>query len=222
MKKIKLRIICNLLILQIIFGIFSNVFASELKTSLDVIQQASETKYLENDQGYISKTIVNSNASTGEVTVELKLSNTKKDVTKKGGTEIMLVIDNSGSMDFTTADGTSRKSILLSSAKNLVNSVFSTSDNVKMGVIKFCGEVNWLSPLQAATVLTKLTSDKDAVISGIDELASEKVESATNIQKGLIKAEEQLLQIRKMLFGTEEKTTAGKFYNAKLQMLIKL
>ena len=191
MKKIKLRIICNLLILQIIFGIFSNVFASELKTSLDVIQQASETKYLENDQGYISKTIVNSNASTGEVTVELKLSNTKKDVTKKGGTEIMLVIDNSGSMDFTTADGTSRKSILLNSAKNLVNSVFNTSDNVKMGVIKFCGETNWLSPLYAATVITQLTSNKDDVINGLNKLASEEVQSATNIQKGLMKAEEQ-------------------------------
>lgn len=191
MKKAKLRIISIFLVIEIIFCAFSNAFASELKTSLDIVQKASETKYLENDQGYISKTIVDSDASNGEVTIELKLSNTKKDVTKQESTEIMLVIDNSASMDFTTADGISRKNILLSSAKSLVNSVFNTSDNVKMGVIKFCGEVNWLSPLYAATVLTKLTSDKDAVISGIDELASEEVESATNIQKGLIKAEEQ-------------------------------
>ena len=102
MKKTKLRIISIFLVIEIIFCAFSNAFASELKTSLDIVQKASETKYLENDQGYISKTIVDSDASNGEVTIELKLSNTKKDVTKQESTEIMLVIDNSASMDFTT------------------------------------------------------------------------------------------------------------------------
>ena len=189
--KNKKRIICSIIVLLIILNIVSQSYASELKTSLDVIQQASETKYLENDQGYISKTIVDSDANKGEVTIELKLSNTKKDVTNQGGTEIMLVIDNSGSMDYTTADGTSRKSILLNSAKNLVNSVFNTSDNVKMGVIKFCGETSWVSPLHAATVITQLTSNKDDVINGLNQLASEEVQSGTNIQKGLMKAEEQ-------------------------------
>ena len=52
----------------LILGMCLNVNAAELKTKLDVITQASETKYLENDQGYISKTIVDSNAETGEVT----------------------------------------------------------------------------------------------------------------------------------------------------------
>ena len=62
----------------LIIGMCGSVNAAELKTSLDIIQKASETKYLENDQGYISKTIVDSNADTGEITIELKLSNTTK------------------------------------------------------------------------------------------------------------------------------------------------
>ena len=76
LKKISIILISIILIL----GICSNVNADELKTSLDIIQNASETKYLENDQGYVSKSIVDSNAETGEVTIELKLNNTKKEL----------------------------------------------------------------------------------------------------------------------------------------------
>ena len=56
----------------------NSVKAVELKTTLNIIQYASETKYLENNQGYISKSIVDSNKDTGEVTIELKVANTKK------------------------------------------------------------------------------------------------------------------------------------------------
>ena len=166
-----------------------SVNAEELKTSLDIIQKASETKYLENDQGYISKTIVDSNASTGEVTIELKLSNTKKEISKSNETEIVLVIDNSNSMQSKTAEGKTRKSILLDSAKNLVNTIFDTSNNVKMGVVKFCGETGLWS-LYAASVITKSTSQREDIIAGLTTIENKSTESGTNIQKGLIKAEE--------------------------------
>lgn len=184
-KSLSVLIICI-----IIIGMFSSVNATELKTSLNVIQQASETKYLENDQGYISKTIVDSNANTGEVTVELKLSNTKKETTKNTDTEIILVIDNSGSMDYQTKDGKTRKQILIESARGLVNKVFETSTNVKMGVVKFCGETGLWAPLYASAVVTKPTSNKEEVLKGLTTIENKSSESGTNIQKGLIKAEE--------------------------------
>lgn len=184
------RILSIFLITFIVFSTFYNVFASDLKTSLDIIQKASETKYLENDQGFISKTIVDSNANSGEVTIELKLSNTKKEVAKSNDTEIILVIDNSGSMDYKTAEGKSRKSILLDSSRSLVNSVFDTSTNVKMGVVKFCGETGLWAPLYAASVITKPTSKREDVLSGLTTIENKSTESGTNIQKGLIKAEE--------------------------------
>ena len=182
------KIFIILILLMIVMC--GSVNAEELKTSLDIIQKASETKYLENDQGYISKTIVDSNANTGEVTIELKLSNTKKEISKSNDTEIILVIDNSGSMDFKTAEGKTRKSILLDSAKNLVNTIFDTSDNVKMGIVKFCGETGLWAPLYAASVITKPTSQREDVIAGLTTVENKSVESGTNIQKGLIKAEE--------------------------------
>ena len=69
------RILLGFLICFIILSMFSSVFATELNTKLNIIQQSSETKYLENDQGYISKTIIDTDEDTGEVTVELGLSN---------------------------------------------------------------------------------------------------------------------------------------------------
>jgi len=179
-----------LISILLMISICGNVNAVGLKTSLDIIQKASETKYLENDQGSISKTIVDSNSDTGEVTIELKLSNIEKETTKNTETEIILVIDNSGSMDFKTTDGKTRKQILIESARGLVNKVFETSTNVKMGIVKFCGETGFWAPLHAASVITKPTSNKENVLKGLTTVENKKSESGTNIQKGLMKAEE--------------------------------
>ena len=188
MRKLK-NIVC--IIISIIFLTESSVaLGAEFKTELNVIKQSSETEYLENEQGYISKSIVDSNKESGEVTIELKLSNMKKEESKSNDTEIILVIDNSGSMEFKTADGDTRKSILLNSAKSLVNTIFDTSTNVKMGIVKFCGEYGLWTPLYAATLITAPTSNKEEVLNGIKTIEENSTESATNIQKGLIKAEE--------------------------------
>jgi hypothetical protein len=135
LKKIWYIAIVNLIIITS----SSCVFASELKTTLNVIQQSSETKYLEDDQGYISKNIVDSNNDTGEVTIELKLSNTAKEIEETTDTEVFLVVDNSPSMDFVTSTGETRKEIILNSATQLVESIFNISSTVKVGLVDFYG-----------------------------------------------------------------------------------
>lgn len=189
MKNIINKTTSVFLITLIIFSIFYSVFASNTNTLLEVVEKASKTEYLENNQGYISKTIIDSNANTGEVTIELKLSNTKNETSKSKNTEIILVIDNSVSMKFKTADGKTRKSILLDSAKNFVNSIFETSNNVKVGIVKFCGEYGFWVPANAASLITKPTEKEEDVIEGITKIEKISTESGTDIQKGLIKAE---------------------------------
>ena len=188
----KLSVILISIILMISLCGISN--AATLKTSLEVIQKASETKYLENDQGFISKTIVDSDSEKGEVTIELKVSNTKKttEETTKLGTEIILVVDNSPSMDFVTASGKTRKEIILDSAKELVNSIFNLSSTIKVGLVDFHGVGGLLSSsgdAYAGTVNAKLrqelTTDKSAVLAAINEQKERKTESGTNIDAGL-------------------------------------
>ncbi len=126
----------------LIMGICTNAMATELKTSLKTIEQASETKYLENDQGYISKTIVNSNPDAGEVTIELKLSNTKKESDVVKSTEIFLVLDNSISMEHKATETTTRKSIIGNSATSLINKIYDSTSNVKVGIVRFASKLS--------------------------------------------------------------------------------
>ena len=182
LKKISIILILMLLMISMC----GNVNAAELKTNLDIIQKASETKYLENDQGFISKTIVDSNSDTGEVTIELKLSNTAKEVEKINDTEVFLVVDNSPSMDYNTSLGKTRKELVLNSASQLVESIFNNFSSVKVGLIDFHGYRNKYD----ATVRQKLTNDKSLVISAIDKQVTRSTVSGTNIDAGLQIAKE--------------------------------
>lgn len=179
-----------LISILLMIGMCGNVNAAELKTSLDIIQKASETKYLENDQGYISKTIVDSNSDTGEVTIELKLSNTKKESNAEKPTEIFLVVDNSPSMDYVTTTGETRKKVVLNSASELVKSIFSVSSNVKMGLIDFHGYYYSGANISDATVRQGLTNNKDTMISAITSQMARSTYSGTNIQAGLLRAKQ--------------------------------
>ena len=192
LKKFFITIITIILIV----GICSSVNATELKTQLDVIQKASETEYLENDQGFISKTIVDSNKDTGEVTIELKVSNTTKETETETSTEVFLVVDNSPSMDYITTSGESRKKVVLDSASKLVESIFNLSNSVKVGLIDFRGYyagglIDWEVPasIDNAKVRQKLTNKKDDVLTAIKQQLSRNTESGTNIQAGLKTAE---------------------------------
>ena len=188
-----------LITIILILGMCLNVNATELKTKLDVIEQASEIKYLENDQGYISKTIVDSNEETGEITIELKLSNTAKEVEEIKETEIFLVVDNSGSMGYTTSTGEVRRDMIVRSLKSLVNYIYDNSANVKVGLVRFAREGELLT--NGTALMSELTNDKQTMLNAINEYENlntsvdlgdgqimEHCESGTNIEAGLKRA----------------------------------
>lgn len=190
------KIFIMFIIITLLVGICGSVNATELKTTLDVIQQASEIKYLENDQGYISKTIVDSNADTGEVTIELKLSNTKKEKEETKETEIFLVIDNSISMDYNSTETSTRKSLIVSAATNLINKIYDNTSNVKVGVVRFASKWSGTesstgkeySQPYAANLMCSLTDSKETVVNAITEYKNMETEAGTNIYAGLKKA----------------------------------
>lgn len=197
MKRKRLVLIIAILAFILILSIPNMVKAADLKTELNIIQKSSETKYLENDQGFISKTIVDSNKNTGEVTIELKLSNTKKVTENDNSTEVFLVIDNSPSMDFVTANGKTRKEIVISSAKNLVNSLFENASNIKVGIIDFHGNNGWEGVgIQNATLRKKLTNDKNVILEDLEKLNTSKTVGGTNIDAGLQRAEKNFTSIK--------------------------
>lgn len=199
MKKAKLRIICIFLVFEIIFCVFSNAFASELKTSLDIVQQASETKYLENDQGYISKTIVDSNANTGEVTVELKLSNKKKEEeqVKYDSTELVFVVDNSLSMEEKVTDEKTRRDVVIESAKTFTENLFKDVKNLKVGLVYYYGfdtedegetSVQTFGTIDTAKIVSNLTDNEESIVSSLESLKNIEYNYGTNTDAGLRRA----------------------------------
>jgi len=185
----KQKIGISVLILILLICVCGSAFATT-KTNLNVIKQASETKQLENDQGRFSKTIVDSKPESGEVTIEVKLVNTKKETETDAETEIYLVVDNSPSMGFVTASGETRKKIILESANKLVKGIFNTSSKVKVGLIDFHGGGGFNSAgSHNATIRQKLTDDKSAMLTAIEKQMQRSTSSGTNIDAGLQKAQ---------------------------------
>ncbi len=185
MKMKKILIIGIVLILICASGITSVNAAST--NILQVVKESSTTKNLENDQGYISKSIVNSDPENGEVTVELKLSNTKKETETVSATEVFLVIDNSPSMDFMTTAGVSRKQLVVDSAYQLVKSMFDISKNIKVGLIDFEGI---FAGMYDASMRQKLTEDEDTILKAVnDQKTRNGYMGGTNIDAGLKNAE---------------------------------
>lgn len=199
MKNNMNRILSISLIIFITFSIFSNVLASDLKTSLDIIQKASETKYLENDQGYITKTIVDSDASKGEVTIELKLSNTKKETEQVtyDSTELIFVVDNSKSMKEVVNENQTRRDVVIESAKEFTSKLFKDVNNLKVGLVYYYGfdsddegETSEQSygTIDTAKILTNLTSNENDVQNALTSLSKMDYNYGTNTDAGLQKA----------------------------------
>lgn len=158
-------------------------------TELIVVESSSEKKELDNNQGFIQKTVVNSDSKKGEVTVQLKLHNALiKEITenqKSEDYEIFLVIDDSGSMISSISTGETRKEAVNNAAKELVGNLLSNYPNVKIGIIKFSsGSTDY----PAAEKICDLTNSKDVINQAIDE--GEAGYGATNIEAGLILAQE--------------------------------
>lgn len=206
----KIRVILITIILLVLFS--TTVLSTELKTKLDVIKQASETKYLENDQGYISKTIVDSNAETGEITIELKLANTKKETEKVvfDSTEVIFVIDNSFSMEEIVSGTKTRRDVVIEAAKDFTSQLFKDVNNLKVGLTYYYGfdsddegktTNQSYGTIETAKVLSNLTNDETIIQNALASLSSMPYNYGTNTDAGLQRA--------KSMFSSSE--TAQKF-----------
>lgn len=201
MKRLN-KIVNIFLILLIISTIFYNVFAAELKTELDIIQKASEIKYLENDQGYISKTIVDSNAETGEVTIELKINNAKKEEEESTqvneNTEIYIMVSENIALD------DEKMSQYTKNIESLASKILKLNTKTKIGIIGITGTIaditydengnaifgeNDESDVEGtadnAEIVVNLTNNIDVIKSGLQSMNSSKTGYRNNLQAAI-------------------------------------
>lgn len=186
MKKIIIPILFIVIILltNLSFASYNTVTMSVVEEPICTIKIGQNSKF--------EKKLISKDLSNKEVTLQLQVTN--EETPEKPTGEIVLVIDNSNSMNIKTSSGESRGSIIKSSAKKLVNTLLKDNSNLKIGAVSFSTspDKNSAGLIEVGTTndakkLCDLSSDVSALSSAIDGITyvADNEASYTNLQAGL-------------------------------------
>ena len=144
--------------------------------------------------GEFEKKITDYDATEKSVTLTLTMTNTKEVEESYKDVEIFFVIDNSSSMVESYIGDKTRKQAVIDSANSLVDKLFASNPNVKIGVVGFssldttAGETE--GTINGATLRLELSNSQDDVKGAITNLSNLDVGPRTNIEAGLTIAQE--------------------------------
>ena len=139
--------------------------------------------------GEFEKKITDYDATEKSVTLTLTMTNTKEVEESYKDVEIFFVIDNSSSMVESYIGDKTRKQAVIDSANSLVDKLFASNPNVKIGVVGFssldttAGETE--GTITDATLRLELSNSQDDVKGAITNLSTLDVGPRTNIEAGL-------------------------------------
>ncbi len=116
------------------------------------------------------KKLIEKNLNNKEVTLQLQVTNEETSIQPNG--EVMLVIDNSKSMEDTVDGSTTRQDLVIESAKTLVNTILNGNENLKVGVVSFSTneDVSKEGTIEDANLVSDLSSNSEALISAISNI----------------------------------------------------
>lgn len=187
MKKLKKISCIILLVLLFCSSVFAATVSSE-KAKLEIVENNICTINI-TDTAVFEKKIIDYDLDKKELTIGLKVTNNAVRPLDKPS-EIVLVIDNSLSMDETIATGGSRMEAVADSAKLLATELLKL-DTVKLSVVSFsAGETN-RGVLTDAKLRTALTNSKDTVMNAITEVSNDATGTQTDIEAGITLASQQ-------------------------------
>lgn len=146
------------------------------------------------DFGEFEKQITDYDATEKSVTLTLTMTNTKQVEEAYRDVEIFFVIDNSSSMVEDYVGEKTRKQAVIDSANSLVDKLFASNPNVKIGIVGFssldttAGETE--GTINDATLRLGLSNTQADIKSAITNLANLDVGPRTNIEAGLTIAQD--------------------------------
>lgn len=186
------------IVVFIIITMTGKVNGAEVKTRLDIVQKSIEIKYLEDNQGTVSKDIISSNKDTGEATIQLSINNmltNKTETEKYENTEILIIIPENIATD------TEKSNQYIDYINTLATKVFEKNKNIKIGIVgmkgTICdrtedenGNIVWgsnderdvLGTEDNAEIVIKATSDVTAIKSAIQNMNDTKTKYYNNLQ----------------------------------------
>lgn len=164
----KKRVFITLFLILILVANLS--FASYETVTMTVVEEPVCTIEIGENSSF-EKKLIEKNLNNKEVTLQLQVTNEETSIQPTG--EIMLVIDNSLSMEETVDDGTTtREELVIESANTLVNTILEGNDNLQVGVVSFSTneDVSLEGTINDASLVSDLSSDPQALVSAISNI----------------------------------------------------
>ena len=172
-----------LITLFLILILVSNISLASYDTvTMTVVEEPVCTIEI-GESSKFEKKLVEKNLNQKEVTLQLQVTNEEAALQPTG--EVMLVIDNSQSMEEIVEGTTTREDLVIESASTLVNTILSGNDNLQVGVVSFStnADVSKEGTIEDASLVSNLSSDPQSLVSAISNI--QYTGPRTDLQAGL-------------------------------------
>lgn len=165
MKKLYMAIA----IFTLIIMVSSIVFAATTEKFEVVDEQVCTIKL--NDYSKFEKKMIDYNLEKRQVTLQLKITNDS--IANQPTGEVMLVLDNSKSMQTETTP--TRQEMVYNSAKSLIEKMLKDNNNLKVGIVRFSTDSDSTKEgsLSDASLVSALTNDSNSLINAINGIEAD-------------------------------------------------
>ena len=141
------------------------------------------------EHSQFEKRLIEKNLNNKEVTLQLQVTNNETSIKPTG--EIMLVLDNSDSMQNATSTGEIRKDLVFESAQALVSNLLEDNTQLQIGVVSFSTNTDMSkeATIEDASIVSSLSSDATELNNAISNIEANG--PRTDLQAGLLLASQQ-------------------------------
>lgn len=184
----KSKICFFMFLIIILIANFSLASYSTVKMSV-VEEPVCTIKFNENSN--FQKKLLSKDLNNKEVTIQLQVTN--EESSSKPSGELILVIDDSESMK-NEVEETTRKDLVINSAKTLVTNLLKDNDKLEIGIVRFStnSDLDKEGSIADASVVSELSSDADSLLSALSNIKADG--HRTNLESGLTLAKKQFSQ----------------------------
>ena len=166
-------------------------FASYSTVTMEVVEEPVCTIPL-GENSKFEKSLVGKDLKNKEVTLQLKVTN--DEIANKPTGELILVLDDSNSMNVEVSGNSTRKDIIYKSAQNLISTLLKDNADLQIGIVKFSTDedVDKEGTMSDASVVSELSNSATALSNAISGIVADG--DRTDLQAGLMLAKQQFSQ----------------------------
>lgn len=181
----KSKILLTLFLIITLTAVISNASYSDV--TMSVVEEPTTTiKFGENST--LERSVISKDLEKKEIIMQLKVTNNETSLKPTG--EIMLVIDNSTSMQDPVSQTKTRQDLVIDSAKNLITNLLEDNTQLKIGVVSFStnSDTSKMGTIEDANLVSELTNDTKKLTSAISNIKYDG--GQTNLDAGITLAKQ--------------------------------